>query len=176
MGANEVDNGGFAVVGTEIAPSMAANIWQAGAKPSKTVVKLNGDTASLRKPRSRLEARIPVCGIPRELLDTTTTEWTLISRGRWSFADPIELGEGRATIQLLELLAVCPGSFRHKLFSSEDNSSWGGAATKGRLPSPALNYLCRRKAALCLAKRWTLMLPWVQSSDQPADHGSRILP
>ena len=80
MGANEVNNGGFAVMGTEIAPSMAANIWRAGAKPCKKVVKLNGDTTSLRQPLSRLEARIPVCGLPRELLDTTTTEWTLISR------------------------------------------------------------------------------------------------
>ena len=97
-------------------------------------------------------------------------------QGRWNFADPIELGEGKATIQLLELLAVCQGNFRHKLCSLEENKSWGGAVTKGRSPSPALNYLCRRKVALSLANRWNIMLPWVLFSDQPADHGSRILP
>ena len=104
MGANEVDPGGFAVGDTPISPDMAAEIWRARARPSRTEVKLNGDTDNLRKPLSRLEARIPVCGLPRELLDPSITEWTLISRGRWNYADLIDLGEGRATIQLLELL------------------------------------------------------------------------
>ena len=136
MGANEVDNGGFAVVGTPISLNMAASIWQAGARPSKTVFKLNGDTDNLRKPLSRLEAGIPVCGLPRELLDPSITEWTLISKGRWNYADPIDLWEGRATIQRLDLLAVCPGSFRHKLTSLEDNSSWGELSPGGGRPAP----------------------------------------
>ena len=155
---------------------MALDIWRAGPQPRKTVVRLDGKVSDLLKPVSRLEARVPVSGLPRTLLDTSVTEWQVIQRGRWQNADSIELGEGRATLHLLELLACCPGTFRLKVFALEDSSSWGGAASSGRSPAPALNYLCRRKAALSLAMRWNLLLPWMQSADVLADEASRLLP
>lgn len=176
MGSSDADHGGFAVVGARISPDMAADLWRAGNQPLKTVVRLNGDVSNLLKPVSKLEARVPVSRLPPSLLNPLITEWQLFTKGRWATSDSIELGEGRATIQLLELLSISPGSFRYKIFAHEDNSSWGGAACKGRSPAPSLNHLCRRKAAFCLAKRWVLMLPWVQSAAQPADEASRDIP
>ena len=175
QGANDHDDGGYAIVKTTMSSEVALDVWRSGVHPHKTVVKLDGDTSCLRKPVSKLEARIPVSCVPRHLIDGSSTLWQLLHAGRWRFADRIELGEARATIKLLRLLAVFPGSFRRKIASLQDNSSWGCAAHKGRSPIPALNFLIRQKSALCLAKRWALWLPWVQSADQPADEGSRTV-
>ena len=49
-----------------------------------------------------------------------------------------------------------------------------GCMAKGRSPSPALNYLCRQRAAATLAARVTLVLPWTETSRMPADGVSRF--
>ena len=60
MGASRFDSGGVAVVAASISKDMAQTIWKAGPQPARTVVKLNGDTSRLRRPMSKLEARVPV--------------------------------------------------------------------------------------------------------------------
>jgi len=47
---------------------------------------------------------------------------------------------------------------------------------KGRSTAPAVNYLCRRKAANTLAGFFQLLLPWVESAKMPADSLSREIP
>ena len=84
------------------------------------------------------------------------------------------LGEGRATIALLKILATSGAIGRNTLPSLEDNMAWGGASGKGRSSCPSLNYLCRKKAAYCIAKGIRLELPWVQSGAMPADGLSRL--
>ena len=58
--------------------------------------------------------------------------------------------------------------------SAVADMAWGGASSKGRSSCPSLNYLCRKKAAYCIAKGIRLELPWVQSGAMPADGLSRL--
>ena len=176
QGASDEDAGGFGIVGAFVGQELAQRCFETGPLPAKTVVKLDGDVNKLLGHRSRaLQANVPLTPLPPELFDPAQTRWEVIVRGRWRLADRIELGEARATLRLLHLLAVVPSAHRHVIQSLEDNSSWGGAAAKGRSPSPALNYLCRRKAAVCAACRFRLILPWVQSAVMPADEASRTV-
>lgn len=125
MGANDSDCGGYAVVGASVSHEMAVDCWKAGPHPLKTVVRLDGQVSNLLKPVSKLEARIPICRLPAQLLDTSLTQWDLIEKGRWDFADQIELGVARATIRLLQLLAVCPSTFRRKITSLQETTPVG---------------------------------------------------
>jgi hypothetical protein len=72
------------------------------------------------------------------------------------------------------MLALYPGARRHVVISLQDNQPCAGSMSKGRSPSPALNYLLRRKAALCLTAAFKTFLPWVESIKMPADYLSRI--
>ena len=94
--------------------------------------------------------------------------------GNWKLNDHIMLGEGRATIALLKIVATSGAIGRNILLSLEDNMAWGGASSKGRSSCPSLSYLCRKKAAYCIAKGIRLELPWVQSGAMPADGLSRL--
>ena len=126
MGASEVDAGGFAIVGADVSQEVLYECWRAGPQPAKTVVKLNGDTTHLRKKLSRIEARIPVSKLPETLFDPNATSWDLIRKGRWAEADAIQLGEGWATVMLLEVLAGFAGAHRSKVLAS-----WEGGLGKG---------------------------------------------
>jgi hypothetical protein len=175
MGASHLDAGGYAVVAAVVDDACLDQIWSAGPRPGKTVIKLDGDMTRLRRPTSKLEARVPFSRLPQRLFNKSLTDWILLDKGRWRYEDAISLGEGRASLRVLQLLCKFAGAHRHVIHSLEDNMVWGGAAAKGRSPAPAINYLCRRKAAHLLATQMQLVLPWVQSADMPADFESRTV-
>ena len=96
-----------------------------------------------------------------------------LDAGIWRFADHITVGEGRAVVRLVRLLASVKEAHGHRVGSLQDNSLVSGASSKGRSPSPALNYLARVKVASSLAADLQTLLPWVQTTRQTADAISR---
>ena len=172
MGANERDHGGFGIVGREVSNELVRACLVVGERPGFTVARLNGDLSGLRNPEKEIRATIPFTRLPKELFEKEE-EWIDIAAGRWAYPDHITLGEARAVVRLLELLAREPASHRHKVLSLQDNRPTSGSMTKGRSPSFPLNYLLRKRAALCLASRIKLILPWLESERQPADELSR---
>ena len=97
----------------------------------------------------------------------------VVLRGRWKDEGHITLGEGRAVIKLLEAVAACSRSHRHRIQSLEDNLALAFAFEKGRSPSGALNYILRERCALCAAAELMIGLPWVETDRMPADEASR---
>ena len=102
--------------------------------------------------------------------------WRPLLWGRWAVADHITLGDSRTVVKLLALLASDFNWHRSRIISLQDNRPTAGALTKGRSAAPALNLLCRQKAAYGLAAQIQVLLPWVESSKMPADDLSRDVP
>jgi len=86
----------------------------------------------------------------------------------------VTLGEGRASLALLERLAAHPDAHGFLTICLEDNEAWSGAVAKGRSPAFAVNQLLRRRTALCLATGIEFIQPWIDTARQPADSLSRL--
>ena len=95
--------------------------------------------------------------------------------GRWRHADAIVLGEGRAIVKMVRLLARSPRLHEQVVVSLQDNMALAGAMQKGRSPTRELNYLLRQRAAGTLSSGTRVILPWVETRLQPADDLSRLL-
>ena len=102
-----------------------------GTHPARTIVKLDGDVTRLLNKDRPLLPGVPLTPLPQVIFDKTRTLWEVVCQGRWHFEDRIELGEARATIRLLQVLATMPMTHRHKIQALEDNMAWGGAGMKG---------------------------------------------
>ena len=61
-----------------------------------------------------------------------------------------------------------------KSISLQDNMAVAGAYGKGRSGAVPLNYLARRRASRTLVGGIRDLLPWVETSKQPADNTSRF--
>ena len=172
-GADRVDHGGFGIVASPVSPSLRDSCVLAGTRPGLTVANVNGDPGKLFSPGFQARPTAPFSVLPDALWSDPDREWTTLEAGRWRYTDHITLGEGRATVRLLERASAVPGLHRTKMISLEDNQAWGGAAAKGRSPSIAVNFLCRRKCALSLACNISMLLPWCETRRMPADGASR---
>jgi hypothetical protein len=137
----------------------------------KTVANLDGDSSMLRCPEKRIEANKPKCLLPRDVFESHA--WIALGAGRWRSSDHITLGEARAVVKLLDGVILSKAGFRIPMCSLQDNQPVSGASHKGRSPSPSLNYVLRRKASRTLAFAIRLVLPWVETTLQPADWLSR---
>ena len=114
QGANDLDDGGFGIVGAEVDRDLVLDCVVAGSKPKQTVVKLNVDVDRLLGKQKRIEANVPLSPLPKALFDGST-DWRVITSGRWQFADRIELGEGRAALRLMRILAASSGAHRSRI-------------------------------------------------------------
>jgi len=173
-GPNDQDHGGYGVVASYVGQELATQCLVAGCRPGRTVAKLDGSIAHLRRQDRELRATIGVSRVPREVLALPPESWTPVSWGRWRQPDHITLGEGRAVLGLLEKLASKVAARRHTVVVLEDNEPWASAAAKGRSPAFCLNRLLRRRLALQLASAISVLLPWVDTLHQPADWLSRL--
>jgi len=170
-GANDFDAGGFGVVMARASQHLVELTVLRDGRPGRTIAKLNGDLTRVRQRQKELKALVAMSFLPPELAGLT---WLPLLRGRWKFRDHVMLGEGRATLKALEILAasVC---FRGMIVPGlEDNESWAAAGTKGRSPVPQINFMLRRRAALLEASDVDMPLPWINTAAQPADALSRI--
>ena len=127
--------------------------------------------APLRWDKGKVRAVVPFSRIPLPSIEAL--RWEEVAWGRWLHKDHITLGEGRATLKLLHIVASFAEAHDHILLSLEDNLALQGSWSKGRSPSGPLNFILRRRAATCIAARITMLLPWVQSPAMPADELSR---
>ena len=162
------------MVATDITPDTARRCLQVGLRPGYSVVKLSGQYAGSNRPDLVIRRSTPFTRLPHGLLDKDITDWKDVASGRWLFEDHITLGESRVVVLLCKMLVACPSAHRCKVLSLQDNTACAGSFAKGRSPSPLLNFLLRKKAAHCIAAELQVMLPWVETSRQPADELSRV--
>ena len=107
-GSNHEDRGGYGIVGAEVSEEDALRVFEAGTVPRKTVTRLDGKVDNLKDPERELLAIIPFSCVPQDLLVPGALAWVPLDCGRWHHEDAICLGEGRATIKLLEAVACFP--------------------------------------------------------------------
>ena len=164
------DHGGYGLVAADIDSSLSLEVWRSPVVPGRSVVKLDGSLGTKFPTRSSLAPTVPFAQLPKDLFDRT---WHVLDRGRWSISDHITLGEARAFVKVVQALAALPSAHDHRVACLEDNTPTSCALTKGRACAPALNYLCRRKAASSLAAGLIVIAPWTQSALMLADEASR---
>ena len=164
----------FACVARPLPPAEMERWFQFASTVGYTVPRLSGDIASLRDPARAIRATKPFSLMPRDVLGGPD-DWISLRRGRWTQADHITLGEGRALLSGLDICSARACCHRTRILSLQDNQAIAGSFTKGRSPSPALNFLARRKCSRVRAGQIFLSLPWVHSDAMPADRDSRLL-
>lgn len=144
-----------------------------GAAIGRSVARLSGTFSGAKFADRSLEPTVPFTMLPPEVFDKAA--WVPLSWGRWQWEDHVTLGESRVIVRLVQLMLAVPACHRSKAICLEDNQPTAGAMNKGRSTSAPLNYLCRRRAASCLAGGFAVLLPWVESARMPADELSRCL-
>ena len=168
--ADIADYGGYGIVGTPISRPYAQLLYSRGSRPGRNVTRLDG-TLGTRHARS-LVPTVPFSMLPDTLFDNRR-QWATLGQGRWRLLDHITLGEGRAAFKLFAALAACSGAHHSRVMSLQDNMPTAFSWARGRSSAPAINYLLRRRAAHCTGAQITAVLPWVETTKQPADHASR---
>lgn len=120
MGMNEVDWGGYGIVGTQIGSHEALALLKHGEAPGRSIARLDG----LQEPKFKGKAMIPTVPftlLPPDLL--REEQWTEVSRGRWRYGDHITIGEARTVLLLVKRLASWGG---HRLqFAGQSTNSRG---------------------------------------------------
>ena len=169
--SSATDFGGYGIVVRDADASLLRDCFTKGVRPGRTVAKLEKAFVGSRFPERAIERNVPFTQLPPRLFEAE--EWHPIEGGRWKWAEHITLGESRAVVRMLSLIAGDVAWHRKKLFSLQDNMPCSCSFTKGRSPAFALNTLIRKKAALCMGTEIALLLPWVQTTLQVADGLSR---
>ena len=177
MGANDNSSapggcGGFGVAAADIGPELALECWRSSFAPGKAVCKLDGTLGSKWGTRQTISPTIPFALLPSQVFSSS---WAVLHQRRWDRAGHITIGEGRALFKVIQALASCASCHVHRVLSLQDNMAVAAVISKGRSSSYALNYVCRRRSASCLASQISLACPWVGTSLQPADGASREL-
>ena len=172
MGSDEVDSGGFGITALNVGSAVAKKAVLRGMRPGFSVTKLDGSFTGRRSQEEPWRRQTPFSLL--EIADFPSTGWEPVHHGRWKYPDHITLGEGRTVVKVARALAAVASCHRRRVAALEDNMAVSGATAKGRSPSPALNYLCRQKAANTVSAQIQLLLPWVETSRQPADELSRL--
>ena len=171
-GSNGLDCGGFGMVATALSDQDVQKLWEAGAKPGFALTRLGHEKKVLQKGAGALVPTLPVSSVPKDFWELSKV-WIPVAAGRWRWEEHITVSELRAVILMLEKIVVVESFFRCKLISFEDNMPVAFAIAKGRSSSGPLNFLLRRRCALCAAAELRLLLPWVETWRMPADWVSR---
>ena len=172
-GISESDHGGFGIVAADMPRAAIDKAWAGGFAPGRAITRLDGTLGSRWK-FARLSApTIPFSRLPRDFF---ATDWTVLSQGRWAWSDHFTLGEARAHVHIARALASVSRAHHSRYLALQDNAPTSCSMMKGRSPSPALNYYCRKRGASLLASQIILAAPWVETSLQPADEASRDRP
>ena len=170
MGASELDWGGYGIVASELTDSEKRVLLKVGELPGRSIARLDGLNGT-KFPERPLIPTIRFTRLPDSFF--VEQRWRPVESGRWRYGDHITLGEARTVLKLLQRLAAWPGVHGCAIFSLQDNQPTACSMAKGRSPSYSLNRILRQKAAVCLASRVRLFLPWTESAKQPADKLSR---
>ena len=171
MGSTDRDAGGYGIVATPTTTAESLDLFRRSRILSYTVPRVDGDRSSLQRPDKGISRTAPRTHVSSDLL--SLERWKVVDQGRWSSKDHITLGEARVVVKLLRRVAGSKKWHDLILFSLQDNAAVAGAYGKGRSPSWPLLRLCRQKSSACLLANLRLILPWVNTSLQPADDTSR---
>ncbi len=164
------DCGGFGIVAAELPLPAVPSAWRAGFAPGKSITRLDGTMGTRWKAHKTAAPATPFSRLPREFWEA---DWKVLAQGRWKWHDHITLGESRAHFRIAQALAACDDAHGLRFLGLQDNSPTSASMMKGRSPSPALNYYCRRRGASLLASQIMLLAPWIETTKQPADAASR---
>ena len=141
-------------------------------RPGFTVTMLDGSFPGRLRPEEPWRRTVLFSRITEDISVVKT--WFQIMHGKWRYADHITLGEARVVVKLIRLISSIKQCHGFKVLSLEDNMACSGAFGKGRSCSPALNFLARQRSASAIAAEVVMLLPWVQTSIQPAVEISRL--
>ena len=166
------DHGGFGGVAANVGQATAQMYLQRRMRPGFTVTKLDVSFTGMLRPEEPWRRTVPFSRITEEL--SKVEEWLPVMQGLWKYTDHITLGEARVVVKLIRLLGSHCGCHGHKVLSLQDNMATSGAFSKGRSAAPSLNYLARQRGATAVAVDISLLLPWDQTSIQPADEITRL--
>ena len=172
-GPNEVDAGGFGVVGTLVDPELAEATYMKSHRPGRTVARLDGSVSSLVSGEKELRRTYGVSRVPRAVLELPQEKWEVLSSGRWRRREHITVGEARTTQKLFDAASTLPHLHRRVLAILKDNEPWSAACAKGRSPTYRINTILRRKVAIEAVAECSFFLPWTDTKHQPADQASR---
>ena len=171
MGANETDFGGFGIVATTATPEEMAALFEQGERPGLSIARVS-DTGGVKNPFKPLLPTVPFSLLPQSLFETN--RWEYVDHGRWHYNEHITIGECRTVLKLVRRLSSFTSAHDSAVFSLQDNRPTAGAVAKGRSASFGLNRILRMKAAIRLAAKLRMILPWVESAKMPADQLSRL--
>ena len=173
-GGDGVDSGGYGIVAADVGSEAVTECILSGMKPGFSITRLDAKFTGRRRPEEPWRRTIPRSRLPKTVKDVPISKWHNIEAGLWKYEDHITLGEARAVVRLVRVLGSCVGTHGHKVVTLQDNMATSGAFTKGRSAAPALNYLARQRAATSIGADMAALLPWIESSLQPADELSRL--
>ena len=173
-GADNVDNGAYAAVASDVSQETVLSCAEVSVAPGFSMMREDQAFEGLRDPALPLARHKPVSMLPQEVFDKPAAEWLDLFTGLWRFADHISLGESRVVLLLAQLLTSDARASGHKVVSLQDNFVTASMYAKGRSGKLPLNFLARRKGAFCVAGNLTMMLPRVETYHQPADGSSRL--
>ena len=125
MGENEVDGGGFGIVGAVVGTALAESVFEKGGEIGHRLARRAGELSGLRAPGRELAASKPFTVLPNELFDGDV-KWQVLSAGRWAYADHVTLGEARAVVKALDAVMKVPALHGVKLIVLEDNQPTSG--------------------------------------------------
>ncbi len=171
MGASDLDHGGYGIVTCACPRGIVEQTFQEALEPGFSVTKLDGSFSGLKNPSLPITRTVPFTRVSD---DVVNADWKPLAWGRWNKTDHITLGESRALVELLQVLANSSRCHRHRVISLQDNRPTVGAMNKGRSTAPALNFVCRQRCALTVASEIQVLLPWVEGPKMPADWLSRF--
>jgi len=172
-GADEYSHGAYGIVAADTEMRRVKLLLEKGLRPGHTVTRLTGEYTGRKRPEEPWRRQVPLTMAEAAFGDIAKSEWRVLAQGEWRFSDHITLGEGRVVVKLARLTASHAGAHGHIIPSLQDNSAVSGSFSKGRSPAPALNFLARQRMASCVGADQQLLLPWVQTTLQPADDASR---
>ena len=113
-------------------------------------------------------------GIPRSSIDPSKWVWRECRAFRWRHSEHINLLEFKAALHAIQWRARRGRFHSFRTMLLIDNQSVLAVIAKGRSSSRNINHLLRRLAALCCCLNLYLLVAYVDTSDNPADQGSRI--
>ena len=128
QGGEGADAGGFGIVASNVGVDSVQQVLAVGMRPGFSVTKLSGEYTGRRRPEEPWRRRAPYSLLGSGLIEGAV--WHPVAAGRWSYADYIALGEGRAVVKLVRGLASCPAAHGHKAASLQDNTAVSGSFSK----------------------------------------------
>ena len=99
------DFGGYSVVAAQAGSDRILRILEKCMRPGHTVTKLDGSFVGRRRPEEPWKRTVSLTRAAAEMDEIPEAAWRWVDAGLWRFADHITLGEGRAVVRLVRLLA-----------------------------------------------------------------------